>query len=1767
MESYLKKIDGTDGTDPMKALTAETSEIVKDLKEHFAEDENVQAIVKTLETATDASKISTFYADRESIINDTGKGVNNSYRAAGTISYAGGTAQASIDVGAAPKITVKESLTVDAKNNTNIFNLAGGLSTSSGNKSSNDSSNNSSNKLMSYSANNLTADSVNTLAADDSEEPKSSGIELLDRIRDFVDSDIYETVSEVFKHFNDAKSTITDTKDKIDKAIDEKVSAVTGSKPDDVNINKTDELSSQESQPKVTFDGAGALNFRGADSGKTSVALTGAVAVNKVDSNVIADISANKNLTGAINNTAEKSGALNNIVSTTLTDVAGGVGVSVAQGSESSYGFQGVFTYNKVINNSHADIKNADITADSLINSSSDDKNAAKAYDQTLTGAGLDVSGDSYSEFAKVGETDSTEKSIENQSAGAEGVEADESVGYKTGDYGNKIITAALAVAGAGDGAAQASLAISDVDNDFKSEVTSSNLNITNKTDINATSNTLDINAAAGAAVSSKGFGVGGSVAYNDVGTSDNQQLTKITMAGNEITASENISVNAKDTSDLLTVGVGIGGSGKVAVQGSAAVATLNKDVGISLDDSTIKANTVSFKAKTAEDLITTADVLSIGGQVAVGAGVSVNNDYTKTGVAINNSTLTTDNSFNADSSNASKVLTIGIGGEAGGTAGVTGSVAVNNLDTNTVNNFDGATINASNGVLINAKGDESIANYAGTISASGSGAAVGLSVSVNNINSNVKNTVNNSNFDKIAGGSFTVDDFISKDSLLSTFVEGKTFNPSDNLASHRVNNTYKGVIIDANATHDIKSALFNVGVAGSGAAINGTVNVNRINGATSSDVKNTGFNIDSDINILANDFSNAAGLVGTASAAGTGAGVGLSVDVLSLNKVLRDKGLDGDNLKSGGMNIELLSDADKQVTAGGAENSGTHINISGAMNADKISVNNAGTNNLTQGLFTGSVGGISVNGAVGILNLQRNASTDITGNLTAKDLTINNQDSGTSNQEIMQGGFGLAAAANVSHGALNVTGTNKIKIDGNTLDTTTLKISNSDDSKVNVNSKGVTASATFAGSGLFAGSINDSTAKIFGDGATFTGDSLNINAENLSTVKTTTNSASGSLLASGSLTGILNNSNAAAAVDFKNATVSAQNTAFNVNSSPEQKVGLVSLGAGGLLAATGSIAAVTGSPSATVNMSAKEISADNLKMTATADSNPEISVKGLTAGAIASGSNLIISARDLKVDASLNADSATLNDLNIDAKTDSAPNLNVNGDGGGLVGVAPLAAVLEDNLTQANSVNLGGTLNVKNSVNVNAKNSDAGTYTADALGAAVIGASGVKLSRSNDSNAAINFNNANIKTEGSQTYNAINNLDYSLDLATEGNNSAIKLAASDNTEQKYHTIANIQGGFAGIGVANTANTLNRANSIKLNNSTIDTANNAYLNSGYNFEDVPSKLVMTAFADVYNKTAIPLSNAPKLKNDLKINNTVDINSGSTINAVRNVNINAESGTEVVTESAKEYNIYNGTDGKGNVIVTTGHEGNAFETANNYVNIDGTINTGIRNSLKMTISGGKFSARESETENPTVTVTEGADIFDPSKINFSATATMDNPFLADYNKALSDMQAYTPNSAEYNSLYNQLIGIERLMATYGFAEKMSGTDQYVVYDKIQIPAMELPDIALAGGNIDINTPTLKGNGTLNANAAKDLTIDNKTDRSLLINNLTMDNAGGRVYLNDLSTTASGNLKFNTQSDYTPAIIINNTGNALKIESAEGPFRTCRHFFLV
>lgn len=70
---------------------------------------------------------------------------------------------------------------------------------------------------------------------------------------------------------------------------------------------------------------------------------------------------------------------------------------------------------------------------------------------------------------------------------------------------------------------------------------------------------------------------------------------------------------------------------------------------------------------------------------------------------------------------------------------------------------------------------------------------------------------------------------------------------------------------------------MINGGAAGTGAAVNGTVNINKIGGATNAVIDGAKISAASDdVNVVAHDYTNSIGLVGTANVAGTGAAVGL---------------------------------------------------------------------------------------------------------------------------------------------------------------------------------------------------------------------------------------------------------------------------------------------------------------------------------------------------------------------------------------------------------------------------------------------------------------------------------------------------------------------------------------------------------------------------------------------------------------------------------------------------------------------------------------------------------------------------------------------------------------------------------------------------------------------------------------------------------------------------------------------------------------------------
>ena len=78
--------------------------------------------------------------------------------------------------------------------------------------------------------------------------------------------------------------------------------------------------------------------------------------------------------------------------------------------------------------------------------------------------------------------------------------------------------------------------------------------------------------------------------------------------------------------------------------------------------------------------------------------------------------------------------------------------------------------------------------------------------------------------------------------------------------------------------------------------------------------------------------------------------------------------------------------------------------------------------------------------------------------------------------------------------------------------------------------------------------------------------------------------------------------------------------------------------------------------------------------------------------------------------------------------------------------------------------------MSAKETFNVNATNIDGGKLSADAAGAAVVGASAVKLNRTQDATAQIDINaGTKINTGGSQNYTAENQIELTEELTAGG--------------------------------------------------------------------------------------------------------------------------------------------------------------------------------------------------------------------------------------------------------------------------------------------------------------------------------------------------------------------------------------------------------------
>ena len=468
-----------------------------------------------------------------------------------------------------------------------------------------------------------------------------------------------------------------------------------------------------------------------------------------------------------------------------------------------------------------------------------------------------------------------------------------------------------------------------------------------------------DVYTIVGTATVAKDAAVGGSGVYNELATNQVKAVMENSNIKNSLNSS--ITVGALDNSRFHTIAAGVAAGGKAAVQGAAAVSTITKDVTASMKNVNInseaedkeKENNVNLNiaAQSNSEIVSNATVVAGGGKAGVGAGVAVNQIKQNMNVELNGGTQNVKEALIKGIS-AADITTIGIGGSAGGNAGIAGSVAVNQItNNNTVSVKDGANLTAKGNVGVIAENDSVISNYAGAVGIGIQGAGIGAAVSINQISGNTKASIE----DSIVTAKGETDDTIEVKGTINDILnnlEGKPENKNEGPSLEDVDIDYKlsaerekskenkkGVIVDSSTTNTMKSLLASAGIAGQGAGIGGTVNVSEMNGSTTADVLNSVINRGiktSDVSIHSGDYTRGVGIVGAIGVAGQGAGIGAASDTNILNRTTKTS-VTGSSIS--GKDIKIDADSKQAISsfsAGGAGN-GIGAGIAGTVAVSQL--------------------------------------------------------------------------------------------------------------------------------------------------------------------------------------------------------------------------------------------------------------------------------------------------------------------------------------------------------------------------------------------------------------------------------------------------------------------------------------------------------------------------------------------------------------------------------------------------------------------------------------------------------------------------------------------------------------------------------------------------------------------------------------------------------------------------------------------------------------
>ena len=150
----------------------------------------------------------------------------------------------------------------------------------------------------------------------------------------------------------------------------------------------------------------------------------------------------------------------------------------------------------------------------------------------------------------------------------------------------------------------------------------------------------------------------------------------------------------------------------------------------------------------------------------------------------------------------------------------------------------------------------------------------------------------------------------------------------------------------------------------------------------------------------------------------------------------------------------------------------------------------------------------------------------------------------------------------------------------------------------------------------------------------------------------------------------------------------------------------------------------------------------------------------------------------------------------------------------------------------------------------------------------------------------------------------------------------------------------------------------------------------------------------------------------------------------------------------------------------------------------------------------------------------------------------------------YNKIVDMMQDYTGTdiSETYSS---ELIRIQGELQALGVGYTDEKTQTFVIATGVStVPTIELNNLTVSGGNVNISGGSLTGGGAITAHGAPEVNITNDSDFFLRVNDITVDSDGGNVRFNDAAFNgADTEIKVAAE----PTDVVNGSGAKVNISN--------------